>query len=853
MEKKKFLSQKILIIFVWLAFLFTGSYVQAQKTWLGLTSDWHTDSNWDPSGTPIASDAVNIPTTSNDPDITAGATAKSVVINASVTLIIQSAGTLFVEGSTDESVTNNGSIINFGQLNVSNSGDVGILNIGTFSNELNAIVNVDNTQTWGIASPGNITNKGTINIGLNGSIGGRGLQNGHIEIGMLQSGTALINEVGATINIDNTGGDAIYNVTNYFLNNKGSIVIGNSMDTNVSISVGGIFNGGDIQNYGLIEIDNVSSNGITNLSGVFNNEQNANIEITNSSTGILLNLSSTFINKSNITLREISIEGIAVVNSSSFLNDVGGLITIDDIQGRGIAIWVDALFTNNGIINIGNNDPIGGHGLRNQSGFVNEEGGIVTISQTASEGIYNISTSNTTNTFTNKGTIMVNPPTTSSRPAIYNNSTLFHNEECAELQSTGIIFNPGTIQNDGIFTSNGLFTSNNSFINNGLFNYLSGSFSTGNTTNNEIIIDPSTGTCSGLSPAFDLGNGGTFEILGVYTDQTLQNPAGTYDQNTNTFACNLAPGEHTLYVEVKDGDTDCSYIAIWKVIIEADKALPPGWESSPSGIDCANGNEASFDSDTQTFILESEGCYDPNYYSNSDAHGFIYTELCGDGEIIAEIQSVSGDGWAGVSMRESNDPGAKMIQLLIDGVFLTQRQMRTSTGGYAFKHQFQTQGRNWLKLTRSGSTFGAYHSLDGINWSAVLVTNLSMNNCISIGLVTMNKQASGAMTAVFGNVAVISNPIMYSLNNQDAMDIDQHFSVYPNPVSEMMWLDLGNYLNQKVQISLFNQLGQKVIAHSFKAIASPTQELNVSPLIPGAYWVELKTDTEREVLKVVVE
>lgn len=275
--------------------------------------------------------------------------------------------------------------------------------------------------------------------------------------------------------------------------------------------------------------------------------------------------------------------------------------------------------------------------------------------------------------------------------------------------------------------------------------------------------------------------------------------------------------------------------------------LPCGFSFDPDGINCPDGNTADYDAVNETFTITSEGCYDPAFYSPNDSHGFIQTDLCGDGEIIAEITDVTGNGWAGITMRETLLSGSKMLQLMIDGSFLTMRELRQSTGGIAFAHQFQTNGKNWLRLTRSGNIFGAYHSTDGVNWSAVLITQIQMSNCIYIGLVTANKAPSGSVTGTFANVGIMGGGIPLSSPEQTGQVdmIYQHqpeVSIYPNPSTGETFVDLDAYLGQKANIRIFNSAGQLVDMLEIDEVQIPTQRLEMNQYQNGLYLIQIQAE-----------
>lgn len=241
--------------------------------------------------------------------------------------------------------------------------------------------------------------------------------------------------------------------------------------------------------------------------------------------------------------------------------------------------------------------------------------------------------------------------------------------------------------------------------------------------------------------------------------------------------------------------------------------LPCGWTVSPDGIDCTD-SEANYDTENATFSLTSEECYSPYHYRPADLHAFIKRPMCGDGSIVAEIVSVTGNGWAGISMRESSDPTAPMVQLMLDGTGLTRREARMSAGGTAFAHLFQTQGKNWLKLQRVGQYFSAYHSSDGINWATVFASNIPMSNCIEIGMITMNADPSSTVTGVFGNVNFGGSAV--PLNAPQGVDIanpvplTQEVEVYPNPFSYKTTIQYEVRNPDEVAINVMDMNGRQV-------------------------------------------
>ena len=80
---------------------------------------------------------------------------------------------------------------------------------------------------------------------------------------------------------------------------------------------------------------------------------------------------------------------------------------------------------------------------------------------------------------------------------------------------------------------------------------------------------------------------------------------------------------------------------------------------------------------------------------------------------------------------------------------------RTTTGGSTA----QVSGGNgsapvWVKLTRSGSTFTGYRSTDGVAWTRVGSSAITMGAVVRVGLVVTSRNDGALCTATFSGVAV---------------------------------------------------------------------------------------------------
>ncbi|GAB3559783.1 putative Ig domain-containing protein [Spirosoma fluminis] len=563
-------------------------------TWTGQTStDWNTAGNWCPARVPLSTDDVVIPATPpNKPVLGTNAVANSVEVQSGASLAITNAGILILNGSRligNNTVTlfTSGTVVNSGQVVVGNLssatvGQLGVLNQGAFQNNTGGSIRIDRTTSHGIQNTGTATNSATITIGQSASIGGNGLFiNGtgsfsNIAGGYIQVDNAGINGIrldggtftnAAVIQIGSYSAVTSYGIfilkgTDTFTNADGGAITINRTGNN------GVLNNGTFTNAATLTIGNVAFSAQDNIQtvGTFINTSTGVIyaarTANSNGNGIWNVANSSFTNSGMISIRSLSITGgNGILNAgTSFANLAGGRIQLDGVL-RGVVNRTT--FTNGGEIRMGDNAPLGERGIQNTTNnalFTNLAGGVISIGQAAytRDGI----TNEAGNTFTNSGTISIGTSSSIAGNGITNAGTL-NNSACATLTVFDNVANSGSFTNAGLLTVSTTqpHTNTGSFINTGDIAYPQGN-QIPNVTNNNPFDVPVIGCVSGISPALQLGENSSQLTIGTtwYKDPALTQPAGSYDQASNTFTpSNLAAGSTTiLYFSVNYGANACT-------------------------------------------------------------------------------------------------------------------------------------------------------------------------------------------------------------------------------------------------------------------------------------------------------
>ena len=183
---------------------------------------------------------------------------------------------------------------------------------------------------------------------------------------------------------------------------------------------------------------------------------------------------------------------------------------------------------------------------------------------------------------------------------------------------------------------------------------------------------------------------------------------------------------------------------------------PGGWSDGDIGPPGASGSMSY--ANGKFTVLGAGG----SFGSTSDAFNFAYQQLSGDGTIVARIASLqpasSGNPEVGVMIRETLAAGSNFgFAGYNKGSTDFFMECRTTTGASASGCGSPTgfQGLpNWVKLVRSGTTFTAYQSLDGQNWSSFSSQTISMATNVYIGLAVNGTYWWAPATTVFDNVSI---------------------------------------------------------------------------------------------------
>jgi hypothetical protein len=155
----------------------------------------------------------------------------------------------------------------------------------------------------------------------------------------------------------------------------------------------------------------------------------------------------------------------------------------------------------------------------------------------------------------------------------------------------------------------------------------------------------------------------------------------------------------------------------------------------------------------------------------ADAFRFASTPLSGDGEVVAQVLTLSGNSSseAGVMIRESTASNSTHAMMAFTPTGYSF-QRRTSTGGTTSATSGGTAPNPaWVRVVRQGSTFKGYTSPDGQHWTNVGTATITMGSSVVAGVVVSGHSTAQLATANFDHVGVGPTPSALFVTNSTTL------------------------------------------------------------------------------------
>jgi regulation of enolase protein 1 (concanavalin A-like superfamily) len=179
--------------------------------------------------------------------------------------------------------------------------------------------------------------------------------------------------------------------------------------------------------------------------------------------------------------------------------------------------------------------------------------------------------------------------------------------------------------------------------------------------------------------------------------------------------------------------------------------LAAPWQQQDIGVVGVPGGAVS---SSGTFTVQGSGA---DIYNNSDQFHFVYQPLSGDGVIVARVASVQNThlyAKAGVMIRQSLTANSPYAMMEILGKGTSGFQWRFTPGAPTFSVGAPGAAPHWVRLARSGNTFTASRSSDGVNWIEMGSQTIVMPSDVFVGLAVTSHANATLCTATMDSVSV---------------------------------------------------------------------------------------------------
>lgn len=225
----------------------------------------------------------------------------------------------------------------------------------------------------------------------------------------------------------------------------------------------------------------------------------------------------------------------------------------------------------------------------------------------------------------------------------------------------------------------------------------------------------------------------------AYTDSGLTNGSTYYYR---VYSVNSAG---------TSGDSD-------EVSVVPNPPVSGSWTGLDVGTVLAAGS-FSFNSGTGVFTVNGSGS---DIFGTADEFHLVRrtTVLSGDGTITARVSSLQNTHtWAkvGVMIRETTAAGSRHAMTAVtSGQGVTFIRRSGTGGGSASITVAGVTAPEWVRLTRSGSSFTSYYSSNGTDWIQIgTAQTISMGAAVEVGLAVSAHNDGNLCQAVFDNVTVV--------------------------------------------------------------------------------------------------
>ena len=230
--------------------------------------------------------------------------------------------------------------------------------------------------------------------------------------------------------------------------------------------------------------------------------------------------------------------------------------------------------------------------------------------------------------------------------------------------------------------------------------------------------------------------------------------AGGSSTLTLTVGASVAPGTYPITVTGTAPSATHSAVVSLTVTSVVPPLLPSPWIDTDVGSPALAGSAAY---SAGVFTVNGSGA---DIFSTNDQFNYVYQPTTGNGTMIARVTSVtntSSNAKAGIIWKASTTAGSPYILIAAAPSGLVKVQYNFSGSVTTTTYTYPNV---WMKLVRSGASFSAYLSPDGVTWTSVLANKslTTIPTAATVGIFECSHSTTKLGTATFDNVSFTPGP-----------------------------------------------------------------------------------------------
>jgi regulation of enolase protein 1 (concanavalin A-like superfamily) len=262
-------------------------------------------------------------------------------------------------------------------------------------------------------------------------------------------------------------------------------------------------------------------------------------------------------------------------------------------------------------------------------------------------------------------------------------------------------------------------------------------------------------------------------------------PAGTYSLTARAYD---AGGLNTTSAAVS-------------VTVNAVNQFPPGQQAADIGSPAITGSTSYA---SGTYQIHAGGV---DIGGTSDQFHFVYQQASGDLDVRLRVDSMTlsaSGAKAGVMIRETLTAGSHHGAAVVSANQGFAFHRRPIANGATVSTSGSTGGApGWVRLTRSGSVFTAYESVDGQTWSPIASDSITMANTVYVGIAVTSQNPTTATDVV---AAALTLTETASENQPPTVSLSSPASnaTFTAPATITMTANATDPENQLASVEFFN-------------------------------------------------